>query len=295
MRLQAPHLIALFEAVLVSAIWGSSFVLVKIALNDLGPLTIGGLRFFIGFLILLPWVLNSKKIALTKRQWLHLGLIGLSAYTIGNGAIFWALRYLSATTVSFLMGLTTLLVLFGGILWLGESPTWVQAVGIVVVLGGIAMFFWPGLEPGEPLGMGILLLGMLAFSAFNLLGRRIARGREVGTLALTAFPLAIGGGSMLLIALPLEGLPHASWTVWLLILWLAAVNSALAYVIYNHSLKILTAFEMSVVLNLSPAWTAMMAWALLAERLGVLEVLGILVLIVGIVLVQRRRRVEAPP
>jgi drug/metabolite transporter (DMT)-like permease len=157
------------------------------------------------------------------------------------------------------------------------------------------MFFWPGLEPGEPLGMGILLLGMLAFSAFNLLGRRIARGREVGTLALTAFPLAIGGGSMLLIALPLEGLPHASWTVWLLILWLAAVNSALAYVIYNHSLKILTAFEMSVVLNLSPAWTAMMAWALLAERLGVLEVLGILVLIVGIVLVQRRRRVEAPP
>jgi len=134
--------IAILEALLVNIIWASSFIFVKLLLKDLGPLTIGGLRYFIGFLVLLPFMLRRGRLSiLSHSTWQRLLLIGVSAYTIGNGAMFWALKYLPATTVSFMMSIITLLVLFGGILWLKEIPTWLQTIGILVTLGGWSSSF----------------------------------------------------------------------------------------------------------------------------------------------------------
>ncbi|MDP3185208.1 MAG: EamA family transporter, partial [Anaerolineales bacterium] len=283
--------LALVEAILVNVVCASSFIFVKLALKELGPLTIGGLRYFIGFLILLPFMLRKGgRFSTSPRIWLQLLFIGLSAYTIGNGAMFWSLKFLPATTVSFMMGMITLLILFGGILWLREIPNRVQSAGILVTLAGTAMFFSIGLKPGEPLGMAILAIGLISFTIFGVLGRDAARGQKVDTLALTAIPLALGGGLLLLVALPLEGLPHASPVTWGMVLWLAVVNTALGYILYNHSLQVLTAFEMNVMLNLSPVLTAIMGWFLLNERLTVLQWIGMVVVIVGVALVQRPRR-----
>ncbi len=282
------RLVALLEGIIVNIVWASSFIFVKMALADLGPLTIGGLRYFIGFMCLLPF-LRRRHFALTRRQWLYMGLLGLSAYTIGNGAMFWALQYLPATTVSFLMGVITISVLLGGILWLKEIPTWFQGIGILVTLGGMALFFSPGLKPGEPLGLAILSIGLVGFTLFGLLGRHVARNRNVETLSLTAIPLAIGGGLLLAVAIPLEGLPNASLGTWGLVLWLAAINTALGYVLYNHALQSLSAFEMNVLLNLSPVWTALMGWLLLDEILTTLQVAGMIVVILGVMLVQKRK------
>ena len=286
--------LAILEAVFVNIIWASSFIFVKLLLKDLGPLTIGGLRYFIGFLVLLPFMLRKGRLdALPRRMWLRLLLIGLSAYTIGNGAMFWSLKYLPATTVSFMMSMITLLVLFGSILWLKEIPTLLQTVGILVTLGGTALFFLVGLKPGEPLGMAILSIGLISFTLFGVLGREAARGQKVDTLSLTAIPLALGGGLLLLVALPLEGLPHASPGTWGLVLWLAAVNTALGYILYNHALQVLTAFEMNVMLNLSPLWTALMAWFLLSERLLLWQWIGMVIVVVGVALVQRRQGIKS--
>jgi len=286
--------LAILEAVFVNIIWASSFIFVKLLLKDLGPLTIGGLRYFIGFLVLLPFMLRKGRLdALPRRMWLRLLLIGLSAYTIGNGAMFWSLKYLPATTVSFMMSMITLLVLFGSILWLKEIPTRLQTVGILVTLGGTALFFLVGLKPGEPLGMAILSIGLISFTLFGVLGREAARGQKVDTLSLTAIPLALGGGLLLLVALPLEGLPHASPGTWGLVLWLAAVNTALGYILYNHALQVLTAFEMNVMLNLSPLWTALMAWFLLSERLLLWQWIGMVIVVVGVALVQRRQGIKS--
>jgi drug/metabolite transporter (DMT)-like permease len=74
------------------------------------------------------------------------------------------------------------------------------------------------------------------------------------------------------------------------LLWLALANTAVAYTLYNHSLRILTALEMNVMLNLSPLGTALLAWLLLGERVTFIQVVGMVVLIIGVVLVQQRTR-----
>ncbi|MBN2385747.1 MAG: EamA family transporter [Anaerolineales bacterium] len=286
--------LAILEALIVNLVWASSFIFVKIALDDLGPLTIGGLRYFLGFLVLLPFLLGrGRPRSLSARTWGRLFLLGLCAYTLGNGATFWALQYLSPTTVSFLMGMVTLLILLGGVVWLREVPSWLQTAGIVATLAGTGLFFSTGLRAGEPLGIAILSIGLLAFTLFGLLGRSAARDREVDTLALTAVPLAFGGGLLLLIALPLEGLPRASPATWGLVAWLAVVNTALGYLLYNHALQVLNAFQMNVLLNLSPIWTALMSAGLFDEHLTGGQWAGMLAVILGVGLVQQRRQVPA--
>ena len=61
----------------------------------------------------------------------------------------------------------------------------------------------------------------------------------------------------------------------------------LAYVLYNHSLQTLTALEMNVMLNLTPLGTALLAWWLLGEKLGFVQIIGMVIMIVGVVFVQR--------
>lgn len=283
--------LAIAEGLLVSLIWASSFVIIKVGLTNTAPLTLAGMRYFTAFLLLLPLFrgANVTRRGLATGDWLRLGLLGICAYTIGNGSLFWGLQYLSATTGSFLLALTPLLVLFLGIPWLREVPTSWQVVGLVVTLIGSGLFFSPGLAAGELTGLAVVLIGLLAFAVFGVLGREIAREQRVTTLPLTAIPLAIGGGLLLLIAIPLEGLPGLSPEAILLILWLALVNTALAYLMYNHALQVLTALEMNVLLNLSPMWTAIMAALLLAEQLTWLRVAGIILVVMGVALVQWRK------
>jgi drug/metabolite transporter (DMT)-like permease len=164
-----------------------------------------------------------------------------------------------------------------------------QTTGLVVALAGSAIFFSPGLATGEPLAIAIVAAGLIGFAFFGILGREVARDGHVDTLPLTAFPLAFGGGLLLLVALPVEGLPKFSWELGGIILWLALVNTAIAYILYNHSLQLLTALEMNVLNNLAPLVTAMLAWIFLGEVLQPIQLGGILVVIVGVVLVQWRK------
>ena len=283
------RIVAIGESALATVIWASSFVFVKIGLEYMGPLTIAGFRYFLASLILLPFLLHkgTVKQPISRRIWLRLFAIGISAYTIGNGALFWGLKYLPATTVSFLMSLSPLLILLGGAVWLKEIPTRWQVFGVIVSLLGSVLFFSSGLQSGELVGIIIVMIGLMGFMLFGILGREIAKEKQLDTLTLTTIPLAIGGSFLLLIAFPLEGIPLLSIKSVGIALWLAIINTALAYVLYNHSLQILTALEMNVMLNLTPLGTALLAWWLLGESLGFAQIIGMVIMIMGVIFVQR--------
>ncbi len=283
---------AIVEGLLLTMIWGSSFVLTKQLLEDLGPLTISGLRYSLGFLCLVPFLVRSRtKIrSMSPRLWQRLFLIGLSAYTIGNGAIFWSLEYLSPMMVSLLENTQPAIILIGGAVWLRELPTQWQILGIAVSVAGGVLFFSSGLSAPDPIGLMLAVIGIAGFVAFTLQTRGITRDGEVDTLALTALPLAMGGLVTLLIALAVEGLPSFTPRAWGIVWVLALVNTALGYVMFNHSLRVLQAFELNVILNFIPLATAFFAWVLLGDRLTFLQVAGVITVIAGVALVQMGRR-----
>jgi probable blue pigment (indigoidine) exporter len=288
---------ALGEGLLVAVIWSSSFVVAKLGLAHIGPLTAAGLRYFLGFIVLLPLIAFRSPglkgwTRLSWRQWGWLAAVGVSAYTIANGAFFLALQYLPAVTVSFVGSLSPLLVLFMGVGWLRELPTRWQVVGVLLSIVGSGLFFAPGLKSGELVGLVIVVVGLVGFSLFGVLARFLARERQIDTLSRTALPLAIGGALLLAIAFPLEGPPVFPAAGWLAVLWLAVVNTALGYLLYHHAVHVLSAVEMNVLLNLCPLGAAALAWLLLGERLYPIQLLGVVVVIVGVSLVQRGKPSE---
>ncbi|MEW6716845.1 MAG: EamA family transporter [Chloroflexota bacterium] len=280
--------LAIAEATLVAIIWASSFVFIKLTLPYVGPLTLAGTRYFLGFLLLLPiWLVRRNDgHGLSPRSFGRLFLLGVSSFTLGNGALFWGLKYLPATTGSFSLSLIPILVLIGSLVWLREVPTRWQVLGMFVALVGGVLFFSPGLKVGEPLGIGLVSVGLIGFSLFGLLGRDIAREHSVNTLTLTTLPLAFGGGLTLLIALSFEGVSGFTWKAFSFIVTLAVVHTALAYILYNHSLQTLTALEINIALNLIPVGTAVFAYFLLGEELHLVQIIGMVVVVVGVALVQ---------
>jgi O-acetylserine/cysteine efflux transporter len=287
-RLSGTRSIAIAEALLAIFIWASSFIFVKVLLPEIGPLLMCGLQYFLAFLILSPFILRQERelSSIRPKLWGQFAIIGVAAYTIGNGALYWAVEYLDVTTISFLMNLSPLVVMFAGIVFLREYPSRWQIGGVVISLVGGLLFFSPGLATQGARGFVLVMLGLLGFVAFGIFSRAIARSQEVSTLDLTAFPLAFGGGLLLIIGLMVESKPVLSLNGWFIIIWLASVNTAFAYFIYNHALKTITALEMNVFFNLSPLVTALFAWLFLTQTISPLQILGVLIVIAGVTIVQ---------
>lgn len=290
-RVMGTRLLAIGEGLLVSVVWSSSFVIIKLGLEHAGPLTLAGLRYFTAFLLLSPFMAINGELRRNPApgRWGRLFLMGLFAYPVSNGALFWGLQYVPATTGSFLHSLLPLPGLLLALLWLKEVPARHQIVGLAIALAGSVLFFSSGLSAGDPLPVGVVSLGVVAFAIFTSMSRGLAREGQIATLSMTALPLGIGGSLLLLGALPLERpvLPPAE--AWAVVLWLALINTALAYLLYNHSLRILTVLESNALLSLSPLGTAVLASLLLGERVTAWQLVGLVVAILGVLLVQWRR------
>lgn len=286
-RLTSTRFIAYGEAATLPVIFGSTVVLAKLALADVGPLTLAAFRFALAALVLLPIELRRGSVTgWPPNLWLRLAVMGIAFYVIGNGSLFVGLKFIPATTAALLLSLTPLLVLVIGVLWLGEVPSPVQLIAVACCVGGSLVFFSPGLRAGEPLGIAIIAAGLLGSAAFTVMGRDLARRQVVDTMSLTTVPLALGAAVLLPIALVVEGLPRFSLAGGSIVVVLALLNTVGAFLIYNHLLRALTALELTTVLNLNPLVTAGLASFILGTRLSPIQLLGMLVVVVSVVAVQ---------
>ncbi|NIS60416.1 MAG: EamA family transporter [Proteobacteria bacterium] len=289
--MKSTRLLAIAEGLLLTIIWASSFVFIKVGLVYFKPMTLAGIRFFLAFMLLLPIMARhgGLKKSSAGGQWIHLFLMGLCAYTIGNGTLFWGLKYLPATTGSFLFGLMPLPVLLLGIIWLKEIPKRWQLVGLLITLAGSSLFFSPGLSAKEPLAVAVVSIGVLSCAVYGILSRKSSRQGYVGIIPLTAIPLGFGGGLLLLLGLIIEGMFTLSLGGLAIILWLAGINTIFAYLLFYHSLRVLTALELHVLLNLMPLGTAVWAGLLLGEHLTSAQIVGMIMVVGGVTLVQWRK------
>jgi drug/metabolite transporter (DMT)-like permease len=93
----------------------------------------------------------------------------------------------------------------------------------------------------------------------------------------------------LLVGVAFQGLPHLSLANWGVVVWLALVNTAVAFVLWNRSLRTLSAVESSVVNNTMLVQVALLGWVALGEPLSATDWAALLVVGVGALVVQVRR------
>jgi drug/metabolite transporter (DMT)-like permease len=289
------HVQAVLQALLVTLLWSSSWVLIKLGLStSLPALTFAGLRYYIAFLCLLPFVLLNPRHrdslrTMSRAAWGQLALLGVMFYALTQGAQFVGLALLPAATLSLMLNFSPIFVALPGGLLNREAASMMQWGGILLsAIGAIVYFFPPELPPGQMFGLAIGTAGVLANAGSSLLGRRINRESELSPVLVTAVSMGIGGTLLLLSGLAAQGAGRLDSTQWLIVAWLAIVNTAFAFTLWNNSLKTLTAVESSILNNTMLPQIAILAWLFLDEALSPAQIIGILLVGVGTLIVQLR-------
>ncbi len=283
---------AILQALFVTFLWSTSWILIKRGLQEIPPLTFAGLRYAIASTVLLPglWRRRQEVGALTRAQWVQLAILGLVFYALTQGGQFLTLVHLDAIPFSLILSFTPLLVAASGTIALRELPSRMQWGGIAVTLVGAALYFAPS-KPFRGGGLGFALAGLTlsANTISALLGRAVNRRCIASPVVVTTISMGIGAASLLGVGLWTQGLPNLTAMGWGIVLWLAIVNTAFAFTLWNHTLRFLSATESSVINNTMLIQITVLAWIFLGETLGTVEIVGLLAVACGTLLVQLRR------
>jgi drug/metabolite transporter (DMT)-like permease len=285
------HFASVLQALLVTFLWSTSWVLIKFGLDDIPALTFAGLRYTIAFLVLAVTVLSSKELrlsilSLSRAGWWQLVALGLIFYTLTQGAMFVALEHLPAISLTLILSFTPAAVALMAIPWLGERPRRIQWVGMFLFLFGVVIYFAPFEVSMAMAGLIAGLTCLLANAVSTLMGRAINRRQDLHPLVVTVISMGVGSVGLLTIGLSTQGLPSLDRGNWSIIIWLAVVNTAFAFTLWNHTQRRLTAVESSIINNTMTVQIAVLAWLFLGETLDAKGLWGLSLAVVGALLVQ---------
>jgi drug/metabolite transporter (DMT)-like permease len=290
---KTSHITAVLQALFVTFLWSTSWVLIKIGLNaNIPALTFAGLRYTLAFLCLLPLiVLNRAHLQtvknLSSKNWLALLGLGVIFYTITQGAQFVSLSFLSAATLSLLLNLTTITVAFYSIFNKHETTSIIQWGGILLSFTGVLIYFFPlSFDTIQIFGLIAGLIGLLANAVSSIYGRAINTKSQINPLIVTFISMGIGGILLLLTGTFTQGFGTLNTNQWLIIGWLALVNTAFAFTLWNKTLQTLTAVESSIINGTMLPQIAILAWIFLQEALNLKQIIGISLVLVGTFIVQ---------
>jgi drug/metabolite transporter (DMT)-like permease len=292
----SSHFKAVLQALLVTFLWSTSWVLIKIGLDEIPALTFAGLRYAFACACLVPFATLNPRIRrelrnLSITDWRWLIALGMTLYALTQGAQFLALAHLPAQTTSLLWSMSTVVVALLGIALLAERPTVRQWCGLGLYLTGATIFLYPAdFPPAQVLGIAVAVVGVLANAGAAVIGRAVNRRAALSPLTVTVVSMGIGATALLVTGAVGQGLPTITGTGWLIVAWLAVVNTALAFTLWNLTQRTLSATESSIINSTMLIQIAVLAWLFLGEPLGLKEITGLLLAAVGVILVQLRRR-----
>ncbi|WP_102127944.1 DMT family transporter [Deinococcus planocerae] len=279
----------------LSALWGGSFLFMRIAAPALGPVLLIELRVLIAGLALLAFALATRALPGFRSRWKHFLVIGVINSALPFVLIATAELHITASLAATLNATTPLFGVLAAALWLGERLTWGKGAGLLLGLLGVAVLVGLGpmaLTPVVWLSIGASLLGALSYGVAAVYTRKNMRGTPPLALALYSQLLAAG---VLLPAVPFTWPDQApSGVVIASVLALALLSTAVAYLLYFGLIQRVGPTKATMVTYLSPAFGILWGVLLLREPLSVWTFVGFGLILVSVALITGVRP-QRPP
>ncbi|WP_438943568.1 DMT family transporter [Pseudomonas zhanjiangensis] len=283
--------------VLAMAIWGSSFIALKLAFAELPPLWVIFARMALGSLVLLLAWRWRGRLQYRAGDWKY--LLALSACEPCLYFIFeaLALQNTSAAQAGMISALLPLLVAVGAFVFLHERVSRTTVAGFLLAMAGAIWLSLAGSAdahgPNPLLGNFYELLAMLCASAYTLLVKLLSARYSV--FLLTALQAFVGTLFFLPMAAFSAPLPESISALGLgAVLYLGVVVTVGAYGLYNFGISRLPASQASGFINLIPLFTLVFAMLLLGERLNPAQLLAAMLVFGGVALSQWRGAAPVP-
>lgn len=253
------------ELALLGAIWGASFLFMRVAADDFGPVPLVLIRLGLGALLLLPFLWRARA-AFPLRRWPLLALIGMINAALPFILFAWAAQRAPAGVGAIANALTVLFTALVGALFFGEKIGTRRALALLVGFFGVVV-----LASGKVAGMSIgwaTAAGALASLSYGV-GINLVRRHLTGLPAAAVAAATLGGATVLTLPFaittwPSGPIPAVSWGS---AIALGLLCTGAAFVLYYRLIARIGASRASTVTYLIPLFGVGWAWLLLDEPL----------------------------
>jgi drug/metabolite transporter (DMT)-like permease len=278
---------------LLAVIWSSTWVAIKIGLEDCPPLLGAGIRFALAGLVLLAVAAVQRRPLHT--DWLLAAVLALAPFAFAYGLVYWGEQYVPSGLAAVLFGVMPLYTaVLAGVL-LPEEPLRAPLVlGVLIGIGGLALAFLESVELGSAekaaLGAAALALAPLGAAVGSVAQKR--RAAELDAVVLNGWAMLAGGVLLLAVSAPAEDWGELVWSAETLgsIAYLALFGTAIAFVTLTVLLRHISAQALSFLTMLLPFGALAFGAALYGESITARALAGAALVAAGLLIAQWSRR-----
>jgi drug/metabolite transporter (DMT)-like permease len=287
--LERRHLyliIASFAAIYI--IWGSTYLFVKIAISEIPPFLMAGMRFaFAGLLIFLIRSYNYKNWKITKPQIINSLFAGFLFLTVGNGGVSWSLKYVDSGFAALIIAAQPLVMLI--MMWLIDRKPILPRSWVGIVLGIFGVFLLVSQNElvssqDQWLGVAIIFLCLVSWGYASLY---VAKADLPESFFLnTGIQMVSAGFSMVCISYLIgESVPEwssISIKVWSSISFLVVFGSIVAFTAFNFLLKYVSPEKVATSTYINPIIALVLGWLVLNETITAQSIIAASILLIGV-------------
>jgi drug/metabolite transporter (DMT)-like permease len=274
-------------------IWSSTWVAIKIGLEDCPALLGAGIRFAVAGLVLL--VVAALQRRPLRTDWLLAAVLALAPFAFAYGLVYWGEQYVPSGLAAVLFGIMPLYTaLLAGVLLPDEPLRAPLVIGVLIGIAGLALAFLESVELGSAdkaaLGAAALALSPLGAAVGSVSQKR--RAAELDAVVLNGWAMLVGGLLLLLVSALSEDWGDAVWSAESVgsIAYLALFGSAVAFVTLTVLLRHISAQAVSFLTMLLPFGALVFGATLYDEPITARALAGAALVALGLLIAQRSRR-----
>ena len=294
-RSQLPLILGAFFAIYV--IWGSTYLLNKIAVTQLAPFMLAGFRFLVaGILIFSIALAMGKPLRITKRQFYNVTLAGFLFLSFGNGTVVWALKYVDSNFAALEISAQPLVILL--MMWLlqGKKIQPMSLVGVALGILGIYLLINQNTvvqQENSLLGIAMIFSAMLAWGYGSLFVGKADLPSNY--FVNTGYQMITGGVILCFMSLAFgeTWLPLQYWqadTSWAMVL-LIVFGSIVAFTSFNYLLKVVSPEKVATNTYVNPIVAMFLGWYFLDESISAQSITAAVILLTGVYFINSKKKI----
>ena len=275
----------------IYVLWGTTFLGIRVAVEELPPLFAAGTRFFIAGVVLFGFMLAKGERRPSARQWRNLLVMSLLMFVAEYGPLFWAEKYVPSGVVSVLAATIPILTLVMEMLVLRQQR-WRLSLAAATLLGfaGVGVLLLPGGE--QHFGL-MPCLAILAGCTTWSLGTVLSRSMDLPKARpLTAgAAMMLGGGMLLLLSAgfgEMHPMPHVSLRAVLALLYLIVFGSLLAFTAFVWLLAHMPATRVASHAYVNPIVAVALGYFVAGEPVTLRTLAGTALVLVSVFMILRK-------
>ncbi|WP_146586455.1 DMT family transporter [Puniceibacterium confluentis] len=282
---------AILMGLAFAAMWSSAFTSARIIVVAAPPLYALALRFLVsGLIAVLIARLMGQSWHLTRRQWRSVVIFGICQNALYLGLNFVAMQTVQASLAAIIASTMPLMVALAGWVLLRDRLAPLGIVGLCIGVTGVVLIMGARISGGVDLyGLGLCILGGISLAAATLTLRGATSKGNV--MMIVGLQMLVGAAALIVPAVAFERLAVTwSWPLVWAFWYTTLVPGVIATLVWFLLVERIGAVKAATFHFLNPFFGVAIAAALLGEALGIWDVIGVVVIALGILAVQLSRQ-----